>query len=62
MERERILANNANSKRARPVGLPMSYTVAPVSTFNPSSAPDHRPIGAAGAEAFRRMTYKAKKR
>ncbi|ROT41603.1 hypothetical protein SODALDRAFT_338868 [Sodiomyces alkalinus F11] len=61
-ERERILSNNVNSKRARPVGLPMSYTVAPVSTFNPSGAPDHRPIGAAGAEAFRRMTYKAKKR
>ncbi|KAL2758315.1 hypothetical protein ACRALDRAFT_2040534 [Sodiomyces alcalophilus JCM 7366] len=61
-ERERILANNANNKRARPAGLPMSYTVAPVSTFNPSNAPDHRPIGAAGAEAFRKMTYKAKKR
>lgn len=61
-ERERFLAPNIESKRARPAGLPASYTVAPLSTFNPSSAPDHRPIGASGAEAFRKMTQRSKKR
>ncbi|KAH6697357.1 transcription factor IWS1 [Plectosphaerella plurivora] len=61
-ERDRILAQKSNSNRARPGGLPDSYSIAPVSTFDPRTAPDHRPIGASGAEAFRRMTAKAKKR
>lgn len=61
-ERDRILAQKSTSNRARPGGLPDSYSIAPVSTFDPRTAPDHRPIGASGAEAFRRMTAKAKKR
>ncbi|KAM0276515.1 hypothetical protein ACHAQH_006664 [Verticillium albo-atrum] len=61
-ERERFLANGIKSNRARPGGLPASYSIAPVSTFDPTTAPDHRPIGASGAEAFRKMTQKAKKR
>lgn len=64
-ERERALAPVNTSNRARPAGLPASYTVAPRSTFDPAASrqqgqPDHRPIGAGGAEAFRRMTQKGK--
>lgn len=51
----------ANPNRARPVGLPQSYTVAPVSNMS-SSQGDHRPVGASGMEAFRRMTQKGKKK
>lgn len=51
----------ANPNRARPVGLPQSYTVAPVSN-SLSSQGDHRPVGASGMEAFRRMTQKGKKK
>lgn len=54
-----------NSNRARPVGMPSSYTVAPVSNMGAGGAApmgDHRPVGASGVEAFRRMTQKGKKR
>jgi transcription factor SPN1 len=63
LERERILAPSAPS-RFRPTELPANYTVAPKSTFQPgmSRTADHRPIGAGGIEAFRRMTQKSKKR
>ncbi|CAN8099978.1 unnamed protein product [Discula destructiva] len=50
-----------NPNRARPVGAPQSYTVAPVSTVDTASQ-DHRPVGASGMEAFRKMTQKGKKR
>lgn len=64
LERERALAPVvANPNRARIVGLPESYTVAPRSTFDPASqAPSARPLGASGIEAFRKMTSKGKKR
>lgn len=55
----------ANPNRARPVGLPQSYTVAPVSNTaggGGAQGPDHRPVGASGMEAFRRMTQKGKKK
>jgi transcription factor SPN1 len=63
-ERERALAPVVRSNRAQPAGLPASYTVAPRSTFDGTRAgqPDHRPIGAGGLEAFRRMTQKNKGR
>ncbi|AEO65569.1 uncharacterized protein THITE_2112678 [Thermothielavioides terrestris NRRL 8126] len=61
LERERLLAPEVKSNRARPAGLPASYTIAPRSTFDGSRAvPDARPIGAGGMEAFRRMTQKGK--
>jgi transcription factor SPN1 len=61
-ERERALAPVVKANRAQPAGLPASYTVAPRSTFDATRAgqPDHRPIGAGGLEAFRRMTQKGK--
>lgn len=64
VERERALAPVTKSNRAQPAGLPASYTVAPRSTFDGSRVgqPDHRPIGAGGLEAFRRMTQKNKGR
>lgn len=43
---------------ANPLTLPASYTVAPRSTYDGSDTLDHRPIGAAGAEAFRKMQNK----
>ncbi|KAI1859288.1 uncharacterized protein JN550_012097 [Neoarthrinium moseri] len=61
LERERILAPQMSSNRARVTGLPASYTVAPKSTFEPSRDGSHRPIGASGMEAFRKMTQKGKK-
>jgi len=61
-ERERILAPANTSNRARVVGLPSSYTIAPRSTFDASRGPDHRPIGASGMEAFRKMTTSRKKK
>jgi transcription factor SPN1 len=61
-ERERILAAPTANNRARVVGLPQSYTIAPRSTFDASRGPDHRPIGASGLEAFRKMTQKGKKK
>ncbi|KAK1826893.1 transcription factor iws-1 [Podospora conica] len=64
LERERMLAPDPiNSNRARPAGLPTSYSVAPRSTFDASQVPgSFRPIGASGTEAFRKMTQKGKKR
>ncbi|KAK4454732.1 transcription factor iws-1 [Podospora aff. communis PSN243] len=63
LERERLLAPAPlSNNRARPAGLPASYTVAPKSTFDRSSQPDFKPIGAAGLEAFRKLTQKGKKR
>jgi transcription factor SPN1 len=44
------------------VNLPASYTIAPMSTFDGAKSQDHRPLGAGGMEAFRRMTQKNKKR
>lgn len=46
------------SNRARPVGLPASYTVAPIAQLSQASGPDHRPVGESGVEAFRRMIQK----
>ncbi|KAK0628297.1 hypothetical protein B0T17DRAFT_588461 [Bombardia bombarda] len=61
LERERMLAPDpVNTNRARPAGLPASYTIAPRSTFDGSRGPDHRPIGSGGLEAFRKMTQKGK--
>ncbi len=61
-ERARILAPEVtNPNRARAPGLPATYTIAPRSTFDGRSGADHRPIGAAGTEAFRKMTQKGKR-
>ncbi|GJC83023.1 transcription factor IWS1 [Colletotrichum liriopes] len=62
LEREAMLAPLVTSNRARPGGLPDSYTIAPKSTYDVSRAPEHRPIGAGGLEAFRKMTQNRKKR
>ncbi|KOS19461.1 Transcription factor IWS1 [Escovopsis weberi] len=62
-ERERLLAPVASNNRARMVSLPASYTIAPKSTFEGGArSQDHRPLGAGGMEAFRKMTQKSKKR
>ncbi|KAG6053540.1 Transcription factor iws1 [Claviceps sp. LM77 group G4] len=61
-ERERILAPVGSNNRARMANLPESYTIAPRSTFEGAQGTDHRPLGAGGMEAFRRMTTKNKKR
>ncbi|KAI0170377.1 hypothetical protein BJ166DRAFT_515847 [Pestalotiopsis sp. NC0098] len=61
LERERILAPQNLSNRARVTGLPAAYTVAPKSTFAPGGGSSHRPIGSSGVEAFRKMTQKGKK-
>lgn len=47
-----------NPNRARPVGLPASYTVAPIAQLSQQAGPEHRPVGESGAEAFRRMIQK----
>ncbi|KAM0472250.1 hypothetical protein ACHAPX_008932 [Trichoderma viride] len=60
-ERERFLAPVRGGNQARMVNLPASYTIAPVSTFDGNKSQDHRPLGAGGMEAFRRMTQKKKK-
>lgn len=63
-ERERVLAPAVPNSRARVAELPQSYTVAPRSTFDRAAAAgaEHRPIGASGIEAFRKMTQKPKRR
>ncbi|RGP61514.1 transcription factor iws1 [Fusarium longipes] len=61
-ERERLLAPSRGNNSARMVNLPSSYTVAPQSTFMGSQGSGHRPLGAGGMEAFRKMTQKSKKR
>jgi transcription factor SPN1 len=62
LERERALAPEIKkNNRALPAGLPASYTIAPRSTFDASrGAAEFRPVGAAGLEAFRKMTQKGK--
>ncbi|GAB0134672.1 Transcription factor iws1 [Epichloe bromicola] len=61
-ERERILAPVGSNNRARMANLPESYTIAPKSTFDGARGSEHRPLGAGGMEAFRKMTQKSKKR
>lgn len=61
-ERERILAPVGSNNRARMANLPESYTIAPKSTFDGARGSEHRPLGAGGMEAFRKMTHKSKKR
>ncbi|KAI1391794.1 uncharacterized protein F4822DRAFT_388450 [Hypoxylon trugodes] len=61
-ERARILAPAREISRARIAGTPSTYSIAPRSTFDPSTAQDHRPIGQSGIEAFRKMTQKGKKK
>jgi len=61
-ERERILAPAAAHNRARMDVMPQSYTIAPRSTFDGSMGSSHRPLGAGGMEAFRKMTQKTKKK
>ncbi|KFA61806.1 hypothetical protein S40285_05620 [Stachybotrys chlorohalonatus IBT 40285] len=61
-ERERLLAPAAGGNRARVGGLPATYTIAPQSTFDPARGGEHRPLGAGGMEAFRKMTQKGKKK
>ncbi|KAF4962004.1 hypothetical protein FSARC_9881 [Fusarium sarcochroum] len=62
-ERERLLAPSRGNNSARMVNLPSSYTVAPQSTFTGQARDSsHRPLGAGGMEAFRKMTQKSKKR
>ncbi|KLU90478.1 transcription factor IWS1 [Magnaporthiopsis poae ATCC 64411] len=60
-EIQKKLAPETESSRARPPGLPQTYTIAPQSTFDGTSrTQDYRPIGAGGMEAFRKMTQKGK--
>jgi len=61
LERERALAPEPlHTNRAKPAGLPASYSIAPRSTYDGTRGADHRPIGAGGIEAFRKMTQKGK--
>ena len=50
-----------SNNRARMSSLPESYTIAPKSTFEGAHGSGHRPLGAGGMEAFRKMTQKKKK-
>lgn len=53
-ERERILAPNRTSNRARLDASAVSYSVAPKSSYIPGRVdPGSRPIGAGGDAAFR---------
>ncbi|KAH9897126.1 hypothetical protein F4778DRAFT_744460 [Xylariomycetidae sp. FL2044] len=61
-ERDRVLGSSQPNNRARAPGLPQAYTIAPKSVLNPSRGPDHRPIGASGLEAFRKIAQKGKKK
>ncbi|KAF4508936.1 hypothetical protein G6O67_005255 [Ophiocordyceps sinensis] len=60
--RDAFLAPQSGGNQARMASLPSSYTIAPQSTFDGSRGQDHRPLGASGMEAFRKMTQKSKKR
>lgn len=51
----------ANPNRARPAGMPVSYTIAPISQLGSGAGPDHRPVGAGSMEAFRKITQGKKK-
>ncbi|KAI1765796.1 hypothetical protein GGR53DRAFT_252185 [Hypoxylon sp. FL1150] len=61
-ERARVLAPNREVSAARVSGTLATYTIAPRSTFDPTRAPDYRPIGAGGIEAFRKITQRGKKK
>ncbi|KAJ3569315.1 hypothetical protein NPX13_g6123 [Xylaria arbuscula] len=62
-ERERALAPANQSNRARLSGLPQAYTIAPRSTYNPSSqGPEFKPIGASGFDAFKKIVGNKKKK
>lgn len=59
LERQRVLAQPKLSNRARLETHTASYTVAPRSNFDVSKGEQNsKPLGAAGMEAFRRMTQK----
>jgi transcription factor SPN1 len=64
LERERFLATNMYSNRARIESSQTSYSIAPQSNFDPTRGldPASRPIGAGGIEAFRKMTAKQGKK
>lgn len=51
----------ANPNRARPAGMPVSYTIAPISQLGSGSGPEHRPVGAGSMEAFRKITQGKKR-
>ena len=58
-QRDRALEKPVYSNRARMETHSASYTVAPRSTFDPSRGDgSQKPLGAAGMDAFRRMTQK----
>lgn len=57
-QRDRALEKPIFSNRARIETHNASYTVAPRSTFDAAAAESARPMGAAGLDAFRRMTAK----
>ncbi|GJN72422.1 transcription factor IWS1 [Purpureocillium lilacinum] len=59
--RDAFLAPARADNQARMGHLPQSYTIAPKSTFDGTRGQDHRPLGASGMEAFRRMTQKKKR-
>ncbi|ODA84202.1 hypothetical protein RJ55_02720 [Drechmeria coniospora] len=59
--RDAFLAPSRGDNQARMGHLPQSYTIAPMSTFDGTRGQDHRPLGANGMEAFRRMTQKKKR-
>ncbi|XXH02227.1 Transcription factor iws1 [Hypoxylon texense] len=61
-QRARVLAPNRDVSAARVSATPSTYTIAPRSTFDPTRAPDYRPIGAGGIEAFRKITQRGKKK
>ncbi|KAM0425004.1 hypothetical protein ACHAPT_009805 [Fusarium lateritium] len=61
-ERERFLAPSRSNNSARMVNLPSSYTIAPQSTFTGTRDQNHRPLGAGGMDAFRKLTQKSKKK
>lgn len=53
----------ANPNRARPAGMPVSYTIAPISQLGSGAGggPEHRPVGAGTEQAFRKITQGKKK-
>ncbi|KAI0172935.1 hypothetical protein GGR52DRAFT_546767 [Hypoxylon sp. FL1284] len=61
-ERARMLAPKREISAARVSGMMPTYTVAPVSTFDPNRGPEYRPIGANGIEAFRKIAQRGKKK
>ncbi|KAH8779842.1 hypothetical protein F5883DRAFT_540671 [Diaporthe sp. PMI_573] len=53
----------ANPNRARPAGMPVSYTIAPISQLGSGGGgdPNLRPVGAGTDQAFRKITQGKKK-